>query len=366
MTDADLTRHAPRIWTGHDPYRGHRRPGAPQVDVDAAPVDGPVRVVAYVDRYPPVVNAGAEWYLHAVMRHLATCGHESVVVTDTPDRYVLEGVAVHPVADLDEMVDVADVLVGHLLWTRQVVNLASARQLPLVYVLHNDMQVAHWQLRPEQVTVLVHNSRWVEARFDRWQGPTAVVRPACLLDDYRLDGDAFGREFVTLVNPTPDKGSPTLYRVAAREHRRRFATVAGGYGQQLRPPRDVRNVERLPSTPSMRDDVYARTRVLFVPSRYESWGRVAVEAMCAGIPVVAHPTDGLVEACGDAGWFVDRDDIDGWVAALHALDDRATFAEWSARARDRAAFLHGQSLGDLAVWERVIRTAASARLRSGA
>jgi glycosyltransferase involved in cell wall biosynthesis len=75
----------------------------------------------------------------------------------------------------------------------------------------------------------------------------------------------------------------------------------------------------------MRDLVWARTRILLVPSAYESWGRVASEALCSGIPVIAHPTTGLIENLGDAGIFVDRRDTDGWIAALRRLQDPTAY-----------------------------------------
>ncbi|WP_262928542.1 glycosyltransferase family 4 protein [Streptomyces sp. CBMA152] len=51
----------------------------------------------------------------------------------------------------------------------------------------------------------------------------------------------------------------------------------------------------------MREHVYSRSRVILMPSLYESWGRVAVEAFASGIPVIAHTTPGLVESMGEAG-----------------------------------------------------------------
>lgn len=353
----------------HDPYRTASL-DVPQLAEtwadDPMPAPRPLNVLAHVDRYPPHVNAGAEWYLHHALRHLAEVGHRVRVATVVPDAddtgrgADLEGVERWSHTIVDTLADDADVLVGHLLWTREAVSLAHDRGLPLVYVLHNDMQIDHWTLTPENVTVLVANSRWVSDAVP-WSGPSVVVRPPVLLADYRIDADAGTRPFVTLVNPNPDKGAHVFYSLAHTQPRRQFMAVEGGYGQQLRPRHGDRNVAWHRPTPRMRDEVYARTRVLLVPSRYESWGRVAVEAMAAGCVVVAHPTPGLLEACGDAAVYVDRDDLAGWQTALDMLDDRVVFAGWSAKSRDRAARLDFVARADLRVWEAAIRVAASTR-----
>jgi glycosyltransferase involved in cell wall biosynthesis len=72
--------------------------------------------------------------------------------------------------------------------------------------------------------------------------------------------------------------------------RQGFLFVVGAYGRQVRPR--LANVQVIPPVAwdRMREAVYARTRVLLMPSEYESYGRCGVEAAHAGVPTIAHPT----------------------------------------------------------------------------
>lgn len=87
----------------------------------------------------------------------------------------------------------------------------------------------------------------------------------------------------------------------------------------------------IPTTKDMRT-VWAQTRILLMPSAFETWGMVGVEAMCSGIPVIAHPTTGLRESLGDAGIFADRNNPAEWVDAIRRLDDPAAYRAASERA----------------------------------
>lgn len=346
----------------HNPFspsRGQWR--VPALDPDARPVDGPLRIAALVDRYPPTVNAGGETYLHTYLRDSVARGHRADVVTAAPAAYVHDGVHVWPRTEMARLRH-HDVLIGHLMWTREAVEFAAEHRVPLVYIVHNDRQLGHWKLRPDNMTVTVFNTRWIADRLrPRWAGPSEVLPPPTLRDVYAVDGDPSARPYVTLINANPDKGSDLLYAVARRPPARRYLAVEGGYGDQRRPGADTPSVTWQPATPNIRDVVYARTRVLLVPSKYESWGLAAVEAMCAGIPVIAHPTHGLEEALGDAAIWCNRDYPGQWIDALGDLDDPDLYAAWSARALDRALELDGHARLWLNRWDTTLRLAATAR-----
>ena len=63
----------------------------------------------------------------------------------------------------------------------------------------------------------------------------------------------------------------------------------------------------------------SRADTLVVPSRWEGFGLVAVEAMAAGVPVIASGVDGLAEVVGDAGVLVPPEDPRALAAAIRAL-----------------------------------------------
>ncbi len=76
-----------------------------------------------------------------------------------------------------------------------------------------------------------------------------------------------------------------------------------------------------------RERLYAGARALVLPSLDEGFGLPVLEAMSAGIPVVASNRGSLREVIGGAGTLLDPADADGFAAALEQLsvDD-----EWAA------------------------------------
>jgi glycosyltransferase involved in cell wall biosynthesis len=70
------------------------------------------------------------------------------------------------------------------------------------------------------------------------------------------------------------------------------------------------------------DGVLAELRqadVFVFPSAYESFGTAALEALAAGLPVVASDLPALREATGAHASLVALDNLDGWVDAVGQL-----------------------------------------------
>lgn len=326
-----------------------------------------MRVLALFHAFIPMHNAGAETMAHSLLRHLVRQGHEVDVVLsrgNSEPAYEVDGVRVHPhtsKGQVFEFIPAADLIVTHLENTPRATILGQVNHIPTVHLLHNTFQAARdWAAR--RPALLVHNSEWMRADYEDWFGqerippvPGVVVRPPVDPAEYVTTPGGL----VTLVNLFPNKGAETFWAVAERMPDVRFLAVLGGYGQQ-----DIRhlpNVEVIPNVPAdrMRDEVYARTRILLMPSRYESWGRVGVEAMCSGIPVIASPTPGLRESLGDAGTFVDHADVAGWVKAIRGLRRAPTWQKASRVAKARVVEL--DPAADLDTWHTAAQMAAATK-----
>jgi alpha-1,3-rhamnosyl/mannosyltransferase len=77
--------------------------------------------------------------------------------------------------------------------------------------------------------------------------------------------------------------------------------------------------------------------VFAYPSRYEGFGLPPLEAMAAGVPVVATRCDALTEVLGDAARLVEVGNAEALAGALdELLDDAGGREELAKRGRQRA------------------------------
>lgn len=65
--------------------------------------------------------------------------------------------------------------------------------------------------------------------------------------------------------------------------------------------------------------VLSRARAMFYVTRYEGFGFPALEAMAAGVPVLAGKSGSLPEVCGDAADFAVTEDIDDIAAGMQRV-----------------------------------------------
>jgi 1,4-alpha-glucan branching enzyme len=84
-------------------------------------------------------------------------------------------------------------------------------------------------------------------------------------------------------------------------------------------------------TASRLEAFFDRIDVLAIPSTYEPFGMVALEAMSRGVPVVCPRSGGLVEALGDHAYYYDGTGFEAFRSAM------VRWRESSAHERDALA-----------------------------
>jgi glycosyltransferase involved in cell wall biosynthesis len=169
------------------------------------------------------------------------------------------------------------------------------------------------------------------------------------------------------------KGYDLLLRALARLDGLRVVIVGEGAGrpelERLARELGVAHRVELPGWADAPSRALAGFDVFCLPSRSEGFPLSIVEAMLAELPVVATRVGSVAElvADGKTGLVLERDDVDGLVAALARLrDDAALRSRFGVAGRERA--LASYTVGHMArayerLWAQVCRAPRTPRLR---
>jgi len=157
---------------------------------------------------------------------------------------------------------------------------------------------------------------------------------------------------------------PHIWKEVASRHPGLFLVIAGGlpanarrdrkWRQQLLEglPRPARERVRLPGWvgETERDRLLARAAVLLSPSRYETFGLAVVEAMLAGVPVVATRAGALPERIrhGETGLLAEDENADELAAGVTELLGNPDRARGMGLAAEREVRKKG-------LWERIVK-----------
>lgn len=192
------------------------------------------------------------------------------------------------------------------------------------------------------VEMLLFINRTMEPHFRTQVTPfptsivrTAVVRPLMHEHKIRIENFAGTGDAITLVNANVNKGVHQFIELAKRMPSRKFLAVRPYYGELWIPP-SPSNIEWVSFENDVRE-ILKRTRILLLPSYYESFGRIAVEAMYNGIPVIysspatenikpTGSTEGIEEWILPAGIGCRREVPEEWIAAIEGLDVPETYS----------------------------------------
>lgn len=162
-------------------------------------------------------------------------------------------------------------------------------------------------------------------------------------------------------NPSRRKGADLLPLLAGRLGPGVELWCLGGLRQGFADAGQA-NLRALPPVPSLRmPEVYHEVDAVVVPTRYEAFGYVALEAMACGLPVVGFDSTGTREVCrnGETALLVPVDDVDALAAACMRLaGDPGLSSRLGHAGRSRALAVFSEAEG-VAAYLRAYRDAIS-------
>jgi hypothetical protein len=206
---------------------------------------------------------------------------------------------------------------------------------------------ARARLRNSSFTI-VATSHFLRARVsDRLDLCAKVAYP--LVDRGSTSTAADINAPITMFGTTREKGFDLFEKIARSMPSRVFRAVANWNESERTATLENLRFAQFVLDPT---ELYDSSSIVLVPSRVpEGFGRVALEAMAAGRPVVVTDRGALPEVVGDVGIVIPSEGeitaCDRWVDAVYALREGGVLREKRSAGVSRAGELRKQSLRQL-------------------
>lgn len=314
-----------------------------------------MKILWIIHSYPPVLNAGAEMYTHNLNKALIKNGHEVIVLL--PEKHfeyshkamTYEGVRISlntKTKATRYYIEWADVVCTYLDFSKIAIDYVNGYK-PVVWFAHNTFYDEYTFISNANVHVVYNSEAALE--MSPLKNDCCVLRP--LITIKKSTTDPINQKYATLINHCHIKGGDLFASVAKRMTTHNFMAVTGGYAEQIQQPL---HVKVMPHTNNI-SEIYNKTRILLQPSRYESWGMVASEAIINEIPVICSPCFGLKENMGSAAIYCDIEKPEQWEKAIRLLDNDMIYRRQQEKCRIRAKELLDQNESDLILFESFLR-----------
>lgn len=309
---------------------------------------GSKRIIWVMHSWVPNVRAGSEITAEAQIEYLMKQGWEVIVLVH---RWVVpeyKGVRIYPIEKnkilqspyIVDLMKSADLFCVQNYNVQDFIFAAERFAKPIVVFLHtqNDNRDI-LNFRFGAPLYVVYNVNFLKLESNNTH-PSIVVHPKVDTAPFRVQKkDA---RFVTLSNCNENKGGSIVIQLAKALPDVQFLAVKGGYHKQIVDPNPPPNLTYMDTQDDM-TKVYEQTKIMIMPSKSETWGRVAVEAMASGTPVITSRSPGLLECVGKAEISCDRNDTSCWTEKINTLmKSEKAYAEASKKATERAAELDSE------------------------
>lgn len=285
-------------------------------------------IVFLSDTFLPKTFAGSELSGYETLKFLRSRGHTCSIFLKEVIVNKYDGFPIYQF-DLEDrfcttQIQEADIVFFQMTGTPNNFKAIQNRTNPTFLFIHV-VNSYNWilQQRISFPVVIVYNSKMTQSILPTHYENMRMI-PYVDIERFKpLRKDTLQTSTVVLINCNINKGGNLFKELAYKMPSVQFIGVKGGYADQIIDESPPSNLTYIESQKDIRI-VFKNTGILVMPSKNETWGRTAVEAMASGVPVIHSESAGLVECVNGAGIMCMRDDIDAWVEAIQRiLGDRA-------------------------------------------
>lgn len=327
--------------------------------------------------YP--ATGGAEISAHTLLKELVkTSDTQAFVLTD--EKYIadhenitLEGVIIYGTShqkredNLRNLIKKInpDVIYTQLMWSDIALKIAKENNIPSVLrscKIPFELNICENSIYSPTQIICVSESvkKYIEENYNR---TAVVIHPPIDLNSLKKEYKPESNDLIIMFNPIKRKGGQQFRELAKSFSNQKFGVVLGwsslkqtleakdfsgeliqriteslGSKYEGNLPEyidmcDLQNVEYLTPTKDVWK-IYCRAKIIIIPSQWEeAFGRVALEAMSLGIPVIASKVGGLQEAVEYGGFLVTNyKDAEAWKDALKQFLDPQVCDDFSNKA----------------------------------
>jgi len=298
-----------------------------------------MRILAYLELYAHKNKSGGEIYIHNLLKNIE--GNVSVITDGESEGINYDGIKVFESNEPNKIqyIDNCDIVISQLKYSLKALKYGLLKGKKCILIVHSYLKELDQLIEDERV-IKIFNSNYVFKDCKKIKGKHFIIEPFVDFPLYNkyFDKDLECREYIGMVNPSFSKGGDVFYELCKYFKDRKFIVVEGGYLKETQPLqkfRDLPNVLVLKNTHRMIEEFYSRTRIVIIPSRLETYGMVAVEAMSMGIPVIVNEDTGLKENIGKIGLYArtpikqcNKTDLKSYIKKIELLDDKSTYILW--------------------------------------
>ena len=306
-----------------------------------------MKILVVTKLYMHKNKAGGESYLHNFLKQLNNriSVNLNVLIPNCKEmkKFNYEGIIINETTelfnnDLLEYCKEADLVISHLDYGFETINYCLKNNIPNIMIFHNSIDQYNPFIEDERV-IKIFNSNYVKKDYlDRGLIPVNYYLIYPFVDFPKLSKFkkiTENRIYITLVNPSENKGADIVLNLAKKNKKRKFLIVKGGYylhhqKKYIDEFQKLPNCHVIENTPNIIKDIYLKSKIVLQPSTYETYGMVAQEASCLGIPVIVNElSKGLKENLGKLSLSGIEKNTLSYQKIIDSLDIPQNYHIWS-------------------------------------